>query len=102
MFSYRTSNKSLGSVKKETSSTEEEELAHRSGAAKRELSMLARVKRKRRKRSNYTWEKNNLTCADCGKLFLSTTLLDAHVLQHGTKKSGMSRIHSNLFRSHFF
>ncbi|XP_012230394.2 putative leucine-rich repeat-containing protein DDB_G0290503 [Linepithema humile] len=85
--SPKTPNKSLGSVQKETSSTEEEELAHRGDTAKRELSMLARVKRKRRKRSNYTWEKNNLTCTDCGKLFLSTTLLNAHVLQHGTKKS---------------
>lgn len=67
---------------------DEEEEALNDSEKSRELSMLSRVKRKRRQKSNYSWETKKLNCADCGRWFPSTTLLDAHSLQHGTKKSG--------------
>lgn len=71
---------------------EEEEKEPLNGSKKpRELSMLSRVKRKRRQKTNYTWETKKLNCADCGRWFPTTTLLDAHSLQHGSKKSGTDR-----------
>lgn len=91
-FYNRTQDKSWRSIQqKETTLTEEEEkeLSNDDDTPKSELSMLARVKRKRKQRSNYSWEKKELNCADCGRWFPSSAMLDAHSLQHGTKKSGM-------------
>lgn len=86
----RSSNKSLRSVQeKETSSMEEEESDDKDSTTEKELSMLARVKRKRKQRNNYSVDKKKLDCADCGRWFPSSTLLNAHSLQHGTKKSGI-------------
>lgn len=70
---------------------EEEEEPLNDSKKPRKLSMLSRVKRKRRQKTNYTWETKKLNCADCGRWFPSTTLLDAHSLQHGTKKSGIHK-----------
>ncbi|XP_077279500.1 uncharacterized protein LOC143906959 [Temnothorax americanus] len=83
-----TPSKSLRSVqRKETTSTKEEESIDEDNATKRELSMLTRVKRKRKQRTKYPLETKKLACTDCGRWFPSTALLDAHSLQHGTKKS---------------
>lgn len=68
-------------------STEEEDSIDEDSTTKRELSMLARVKRKR-KQINYSLNTKKLNCADCGRWFPSSALLDAHCLQHGTKRSG--------------
>lgn len=90
-FYNRTQGKSWRSIQqKETTEEEEEkELSNDDETSKSELSMLARVKRKRKQRSNSSWEAKKLNCADCGRWFPSSALLDAHSLQHGTKKSGM-------------
>ncbi|XP_011635318.1 myb-like protein X isoform X4 [Pogonomyrmex barbatus] len=79
--------KSLRSVQqKETSLTEEEESVDDNSITKRELRTLVKVKRKR-KQKNRSLEANKLNCADCGRWFPSTALLNAHSLHHGTKKS---------------
>ncbi|KAL6266977.1 hypothetical protein P5V15_000061 [Pogonomyrmex californicus] len=79
--------KSLRSVQqKETSLTEEEESVDDNSTTKRELRTLVKVKRKR-KQKNRSLEANKLNCADCGRWFPSTALLNAHSLHHGTKKS---------------
>lgn len=70
---------------------EEKELSNDDDTPKSELSMLARVKRKRKQKCNYSWEKKELNCADCGRWFPSSAMLDAHSLQHGTKKSEQLR-----------
>ncbi|XP_011257452.2 glutamic acid-rich protein isoform X2 [Camponotus floridanus] len=91
---HRIQNKSWRSIQqKEITLTEEEEkeLSNDDDTSKSELSMLARVKRKRKQRSNYSWEKKELKCADCGRWFPSSAMLDAHSLQHGTKKSEQLR-----------
>lgn len=82
--------KSLRSIQKEMVSTEEEDSIDEDSTTKRELSMLARVKRKR-KQINYSLNTKKLNCADCGRWFPSSALLDAHCLQHGTKRSEQLR-----------
>ncbi|XP_072763142.1 uncharacterized protein [Anoplolepis gracilipes] len=86
---YRTQNKSWRSIQRKevTSTEEEEELSEDDDTPKSELSLLARVKRKRKQRGNSSWETKKLSCTDCGRWFPSSALLDAHSLQHGTKKS---------------
>lgn len=76
---------------KEPNSTEEEESDDEDDTTEKELSMLARVKRKRKQRNNYS-ESKKLDCTECGRWFPSTTLLNAHSLQHGTKRSGTLKI----------
>jgi len=88
----RSSSKSLRSIReKELNSTEEEESDDEDNTTEKELSMLARVKRKRKQRNNYS-ESKKLDCAECGRWFPSITLLNAHSLQHGIKRSGISKI----------
>lgn len=92
LSSPKTPSKSLRSVRqKETTSTEEEESDDEDNATNKELSMLARVKRKRKQRNNYSLETKKLDCVDCGRWFPSSALLNAHSLQHGTKKSEQLR-----------
>ncbi|KAL6424045.1 hypothetical protein ACFW04_009741 [Cataglyphis niger] len=90
---HRTQDKSWRSIqrKEATSTEEEEELSDNDDTPKSDLSMLARVKRKRRQRGNSSWETKKLSCTDCGRWFPSSALLDAHSLQHGTKKSEQLR-----------
>ncbi|XP_012540395.1 uncharacterized protein LOC105838973 [Monomorium pharaonis] len=88
--SAKTSSKSLRSVQRGMTSTEEEEESDEDETTKTDLSMLARVKRKR-KQINYSLDTKKLNCADCGRWFPSTALLNAHSLQHGTKKSEQLR-----------
>lgn len=90
-FYDRTQDKSWRSIqrKEATSTEEEEELCDNDDTPKSDLSMLARVKRKRKQRGNSSWETKKLSCTDCGRWFPSSALLNAHSLQHGTKKSGM-------------
>lgn len=90
---HRTQDKSWRSIqrKEATSTEEEEELSDNDDTPKSELSMLARVKRKRKQRGNSSWETKKLSCTDCGRWFPSSALLDAHSLQHGTKKSEQLR-----------
>lgn len=54
---------------------------------KKQLTMIKKIKRKRKQRPNCTWEVKKLSCSDCGRWFPSIALLRAHCLQHGTKKS---------------
>ncbi|KYN05189.1 PREDICTED: uncharacterized protein LOC108771920 [Cyphomyrmex costatus] len=90
LSSEKSSNKSLRSIRdKEAISTEEEESNDEEDTTEKELSMLARVKRKR-KQKNYS-DTKQLDCAECGRWFPSTTLLNAHSLQHGTKRSEQLR-----------
>ncbi|KAG5325340.1 ZN384 protein, partial [Pseudoatta argentina] len=91
LSSEKSSSKSLRSIrKKEPNSTEEEESDDEDDTTEKELSMLARVKRKRKQRNNYS-ESKKLDCAECGRWFPSTTLLNAHCLQHGIKRSEQLR-----------
>ncbi|KYQ59991.1 hypothetical protein ALC60_00962 [Trachymyrmex zeteki] len=92
LSSEKSSSKSLRSIReKEPNSTEEEESDDEDDTTEKELSMLARVKRKRKQRNNYS-ESKKLDCTECGRWFPSTTLLNAHSLQHGTKRSGTLKI----------
>jgi len=85
----RIQERSLRSVQqKEATSTEEEEPLKDNEKPKKEPSILSRVKRKRRQKNKCSWETKKLNCADCGRWFPSAALLNAHSLQHGTKKSG--------------
>ncbi|CAL7940112.1 unnamed protein product [Xylocopa violacea] len=54
---------------------------------KKQLTIIKKIKRKRNRRPNCTWEAKKLSCSDCGRWFPSIALLKAHCLQHGTKKS---------------
>ncbi|KYM79393.1 hypothetical protein ALC53_10188 [Atta colombica] len=91
LSSEKSSSKSLRSIReKELNSTEEEESDDENNTTEKELSMLARVKRKRKQRNNYS-ESKKLDCAECGRWFPSTTLLNAHSLQHGIKRSEQLR-----------
>ncbi|KAG5344466.1 ZN384 protein, partial [Acromyrmex heyeri] len=91
LSSEKSSSKSLRSIReKEPNSTEEEESDDEDDTTEKELSMLARVKRKRKQRNNYS-ESKKLDCAECGRWFPSTTLLNAHSLQHGIKRSEQLR-----------
>ncbi|KMQ90380.1 zinc finger protein 384 [Lasius niger] len=92
LASPKTQNKSWRSIQRKevTSMEEEEELNDDDDTSKSELGMLARVKRKRKRRGNSSWETKKLDCAVCGRWFPSSALLDAHSLQHGTKKSGIA------------
>lgn len=76
-----------GEEEEEEKGMEDEKSSDDDNAGKKELTMLSRVKRKRKQTSN-SWEAKKLSCADCGRWFPSSALLDAHSLQHGTKKSG--------------
>ncbi|XP_026826962.1 uncharacterized protein LOC105286564 isoform X2 [Ooceraea biroi] len=94
LASSKIQDKSLRSVQqKEVTSTEEEEEESLKDGEKptRQLRMLSRVKRKRRQKNNCSWEAKKLSCADCGRWFPSSALLNAHSLQHGTKKSEQLR-----------
>ncbi|CAL1678441.1 unnamed protein product [Lasius platythorax] len=93
LASPKTQNKSWRSIQRKevTSMEEEEELNDDDDTSKSELGMLARVKRKRKRRGNSSWETKKLDCAVCGRWFPSSALLDAHSLQHGTKKSEQLR-----------
>ncbi|KYN12708.1 PREDICTED: uncharacterized protein LOC108767172 [Trachymyrmex cornetzi] len=91
LSSEKSSNKSLRSIReKEPNSSEEEESDDEDDTTEKELSMLARVKRKRKQRNNYS-ESKKLDCAECGRWFPSATLLNAHSLQHGIKRSEQLR-----------
>ncbi|XP_029176900.1 probable serine/threonine-protein kinase fhkB isoform X2 [Nylanderia fulva] len=84
----RTQEKSWSS--QEATSEEKEEL-NDDDTSKSELDMLTRVKRRRRRKGNSSWETKKLNCGDCNRWFPSLALLNAHSLQHGTKKSEQLR-----------
>lgn len=85
----RTQEKSWES--KDTTSAEEKEEPNDDDTSKSDLDTLTRVKRRRRRKRNSSWEAKKLNCADCGRWFPSSASLNAHSLQHGTKKSEQLR-----------
>ncbi|EFN77786.1 hypothetical protein EAI_15017 [Harpegnathos saltator] len=101
--SQKTQDKSLTSVQQKQSEQEEEnadtegeeededdkeekELSD-DDMGKRELRMLSKVKRKQQAEEDCSWESKKFRCANCGKYFLNSALLDEHSLQHDAKKS---------------
>ncbi|KAL0129310.1 hypothetical protein PUN28_004186 [Cardiocondyla obscurior] len=88
--SAKTPSKSVQQKEEETTTEEEkdeEESVNESSPTKKELNMLARVKKRRKQRINYSLDTKKLNCVDCGRWFPSTAQLNAHSLQHDTKKS---------------
>lgn len=51
-----------------------------------------RTKRKRDQSMNYSWDAKRLCCKDCGRWFSSVTSLNAHYLQHDTKRPAEKQI----------
>ncbi|KAK2589331.1 hypothetical protein KPH14_007879 [Odynerus spinipes] len=51
-----------------------------------------RTKRKRDQSMNYSWDTKRLCCKDCGRWFSSVASLNAHYLQHDTKRPAEKQI----------